>query len=216
MDGILLSNRSDENVNEKLSFDKFKKNDCRFLEDRYKRYLWTIQEWSRIIGRKINRPPHINTLYHEGFNAFFQGLYSASILTITATIELTLKAIVNLSLMSSNVNKNFKNVTKEAVKQEIISPELGSELHYLRQNTRNILTHDVGMASHMTVGWEKDPTSAAGHMLTDKRLDKLVPLQRDSQSLFASREVYAKEAIQLLFQVFQSVIASGKDWSNLV
>ena len=34
-------------------------------------------------------------------------------------------------------------------------------------------------------------------------------------SIFVSREVFAKEAIQLLFQVFKSCISSGRDWSNL-
>jgi len=211
-----LSDNSDKDKIKILTLDEFKKNDIRFLEDRYNRYLWTVREWKRIIGSNINRPPHINTLYYEGSNAFFNGLYTASILVITTTIELTLKAIVDLSLMTSNMKKSFRNVIIEAVKQEIISDELANELHFLRKNTRNILSHKQDIASHMTVGWEKDPTSKTRFMLTDERLEKLIPLQHGSQSLFGSREVFAKEAIQLLFQVFKSCIDSGRNWSNLV
>ena len=212
-----MSKNPNENKKEILSFKEFKKNHIRFLEDRYNRYLWTVKEWKRIISRGVNRPPHFNALYYEGSNAFFHGLYNASILTITATIELTLKGVVDLSLMSSKVNKNFNNVIKEAVKQEIISPELGDELHFLRKNTRNILTHEQDMAAHLTVGWKKDPESETGYMLDDDRLEKLASLQRDSkESLFVSREVFARETIQLLFQVFQSYLSSGKNWSNLV
>jgi len=212
-----LSKNPDENKKAILSFNEFKKNHNRFLKDRYNRYLWTVKEWKRLIGRGVNRPPHFDTLYYEGSNAFFHGLYNASILTIAATIELTLKGIVNLSMMSSKMNKNFNNVIKEAVKQEIISPKLGDELHFLRRNIRNILTHEQDMAAHMTLGWKKDPESETGYMLDDVRLEKLASLQRDSkESFLVSREVFARETIQLLFKVFKSCITSGKDWSDLV
>ena len=52
-----------------------------------------------------------------------------------------MKAIVDLSQMSSRLKKSFENVINEAVEQEIILPELSKELHYLRKNIRNILTH---------------------------------------------------------------------------
>lgn len=105
----------------------------------------------------------------------------------------------------------------EAASQEIISDELGTDIHFLRKNTRNILTHKQDMASHMTAGWEKDPTSNTRYMLTDERLEKLALLQRDSkESLFTSREVFAREALRLLFQVFKSCIDSGRDCSDLV
>lgn len=199
------------------TLEEFEKVDKDSLKERYDRYVWSTQEWIKIVRGKINRPPHIDTLYTEGSRAFFYGYYTASILTISAAIELTLKAIVDLSLFPPKLNKSFSNVIKEAVKQKIISTELGKNLHFLRKNTRNILTHDQNMALHMTLGWEKDPESKTGHMLSDGRLEKLVSLQHGSKnSLFTSREVFAKETIQLLFKIFKSIIDSGKDWSNLV
>ena len=137
-DVIFLSNSTDKDESRVQTIEEFKKVDTDRLEERYNRYLWAAQEWKRIIGRTINRPPHINTLYVEGSCAFYYGYYTASILTITTAIELTLKAIVDLSQMSSKVKKSFINLINEAVKQEIISLELRKELHFLRKNTRNI------------------------------------------------------------------------------
>lgn len=212
-----MTESSDKPQNRTQTIEEFKKVDVDLLEERYNRYLWTVKEWNRVIGRKLNRPPHINTLYVDGSCAFFYGYYSASILTITTTIELTLKAIVDLSKIPSKRQQRLLDVINEAVKQDIISNELADRLHFLRKNIRNIITHKQDMASHMTVGWEKDPTSKTRFVLDDKRLEKLAQLQRDSkESFFTSREVFARETIQLLFQVFQSVITSGKDWSNLV
>ncbi|MFX0171411.1 MAG: hypothetical protein ACFE9L_05780 [Candidatus Hodarchaeota archaeon] len=199
------------------TIEEFQKVDTVHLKERHSRYLWAVQGWKRIIGRRITLPPHIDVLYGDGSCAFYYGYFSASILTITATIELTLKAIVDLSLMPSKTKKTLVNVIKEAVNQEIISNELATDLHFLRKNTRNILSHRPDMASHMTVGWEKDPTSTTRHMLSDERLEKLAILQRESgESLFVSREVFAREALQLLFRVFKSCIDSGRKWTDLV
>ena len=198
------------------SFDEFKQGENNQIDEYYSRYLWTIKEWKKIIEKMINRPPHINRLYFDGSRAFYYGCYSASILTITATIELTLKAITDISKIPEK-KRNFKNVIDEAHKQGIISDNLKDEVHYLRKNTRNILTHDQKMGSHMTLGWEKDPDNKTGHMLTNERLEKLSQLQRDSkESFFVSNEVFARETIQLLFRVFNSCIVSGNNWSNLI
>ncbi len=207
-----MSDHIKKNKIKQQTLQEFKKVDIDLLEDRYNRYCWTIQEWKRIVKRKINLPPHIHTLYWEGSGAFFYGYFTASILTITATIELTLKAIVNLSELGGK-KKNFQNIINKAVSQKIISQELGKDLHFLRKNTRNILSHEHNMASHLTVGWEKDPESKTRYMLSDERLEKLAILQRDSkESLFVSREVFAKEALQLLYRVFNGCLTSGKNW----
>lgn len=211
-----MSRNSEKDKIETQTFEEFKKVELDLLEKRYDRYVWTVKEWKQIIGRKFIHPLHIANLYKDGSRAFFYGNFSASILTTTAAIELTLKAIVDLSLMPSSMKKTFRNVINEAIKQKIISDKLASDLHFLRKNTRNVLTHRQDMTSHMTVGWEKDPESETGFMLSDERLKKLNKLQRGAKSLFRSREVFAKETIQLLFQVFKSCINSGRNWSNMV
>lgn len=102
-----MSENLDQNHITKQTLEDFKRVEGSLLEERYNRYCWTVEEWKRIVGRKINRPPHINTLYWNGSGAFFYGYYTASILTIAATIELTLKAIVDLSQMPSKKRKRF-------------------------------------------------------------------------------------------------------------
>ncbi|MFX1512881.1 MAG: hypothetical protein ACFFCQ_09870 [Promethearchaeota archaeon] len=108
--------------------------------------------------------------------------------------------------MPISKKKTFQNVIDEAVNQEIISIELAGVFHYLRRSIRKILVHRQDMASHMIVGIEKDPESDTGFMLSDERLEKLAPLQRVSkESLFVSKEVFAREAIKSCFNFFRDV-----------
>ena len=82
-----MSEKCDKDQIRIQTLEEFEKVDKDLLKERYDRYVWSAQEWKKIIGRKINRPPHIDTLYTEGSCAFFYGYYTASILTISAAIE---------------------------------------------------------------------------------------------------------------------------------
>ncbi|MFX1512882.1 MAG: hypothetical protein ACFFCQ_09875 [Promethearchaeota archaeon] len=68
----MFSNSSKDGI-QVQTMEEFKKVDLDFLQERYDRDLWTVQEWEQIIGRKRNRPYHINRLYIDGSGAFFYG-----------------------------------------------------------------------------------------------------------------------------------------------
>lgn len=182
-----------------ISKEKFVKNEEKQINSYYNRYQIVLELYNKILDYNTNELPNIRRLRMEAERSYYYGLYSATILTISAAIETTLKTFID--------EANFAELINKMRSQNYISLELKEKLHYLRKNTYNILKHSQSMASMMQLGWEKELGSKTLTSLSDKRLAEIVEIMKlnpDSEGLF-SREYLGLEGIMLYYRLLQEL-----------
>jgi len=74
-----------------ISKDKFLKNEMNQVSDYYKRYEIIVDLYNKYVDYSESELPNIRILRTEAERAYYYGLYSATILAISAAIETTLK-----------------------------------------------------------------------------------------------------------------------------
>ncbi|MFX1283228.1 MAG: hypothetical protein ACFFB5_06215 [Promethearchaeota archaeon] len=131
-----------------INKDDFLRNELKQVSDYYNRYGIVVDLYNRYLDYSESELPNIRILRTEAERAYYYGLYSATILAISAAIETSLKTYID--------ERNFQKLLEKMHTQGYISGELKKRIDYLRKNTYNVLKHTQSMGSVFNLGWKKE------------------------------------------------------------
>lgn len=190
-----------------ISKDEFLKNEMNQVSGYYKRYELIVDLYNKYVDYSESELPNIRILRAEAERAYYYGLYSTTILAISAAIETSLKTFID--------ERNFQKLLWKMHSQGYITSELKKRIDYLRKNTYNVIKHTQSMATVFDLGWEKEKGSKTLKSLSNERLSeimKIIKLNPDSQGIL-SREYLALEGIILYYQLLQEL--KGRKRTNI-